>query len=124
MSRPTVSLVRYEDPLASLRRAVELCDGLAGLRPEDRILIKPNLVFWDFDLPFPPFGVATTTVLVSALVRILAEAGCPPDLHRFVRAMREAGVPCDYADYVAYRQYLYDRYRDQKEFDLSLYYLN
>lgn len=49
--------------------------------------------------------------------------GCPPDLGRFVRAMRDAGIPCDYADYVAYRRHLYDRYRDREEFDLSLYYL-
>ena len=47
--------------------------------------------------------------------------GCPPDLKKFEKAMREAGIECSYADYVKYRQYLCDRYRDRREFDMSLY---
>jgi hypothetical protein len=35
--------------------------------------------------------------------------------------MREAGIECSYADYVKYRQYLCDRYRDRPEFDMSLF---
>lgn len=30
---------------------------------------------WDFDLPFPPYGVVTTSAVIGALVRILAENG-------------------------------------------------
>lgn len=72
---PVVSMVRYRDARQSLRRAIELCGGLAGFKPGDRILIKPNLVEWDFDSPFPPFGVVTTSAVVFALVEILAEEG-------------------------------------------------
>ncbi len=71
VSRPVVGLVRWDDAGDSVRRVIELCDGLAGFHSGDRILIKPNLVFWDFDLPFPPYGVVTTTAVVSALVRLL-----------------------------------------------------
>jgi uncharacterized protein (DUF362 family) len=38
----TVSLVRFDGSLDSLRRAIELCDGFAKLRSGDRVLIKPN----------------------------------------------------------------------------------
>jgi len=75
MSKPIVSLVAFEDPYQSLRKALELCDGLAGLDKNDKILIKPNIVSWDFKLPFAPYGVVTTSAVMSALVRILYEDG-------------------------------------------------
>lgn len=70
-----VAIVRFEDAYRSLRRALELCDGLANLKKNDKILLKPNLVSWDFELPFPPFGVVTTSAIVAALVKILKEEG-------------------------------------------------
>ena len=75
MSKPVVSVVQFVEPYQSLRRALDLCGGLEQLRKNDKILIKPNLVSWDFDLPFPPYGVVTTSVVMAALVRILAEEG-------------------------------------------------
>ncbi|MCL6611926.1 MAG: DUF362 domain-containing protein [Peptococcaceae bacterium] len=70
-----VSIVKNDDTCMSLKKALDLCGGLEGFRPADRILIKPNLVAWDFDLPFPPFGVVTTSAVMHALVRILHEGG-------------------------------------------------
>ncbi|OAT86162.1 DUF362 domain-containing protein [Desulfotomaculum copahuensis] len=75
MSKPLVSLVVFSNPYQSVRQALQLCDGLAGLDKSDKILIKPNLVTWDFNLPFPPYGVVTTAAVMSALVRILNEEG-------------------------------------------------
>ncbi|HVJ49069.1 DUF362 domain-containing protein [Desulfitobacterium sp.] len=75
MSKSIVSMVSFEDPYTSLKKLIEECDGFAGLNPEDKILIKPNIVSWDFELPFPPFGVITTTTVIHALVRLLKENG-------------------------------------------------
>ncbi|MBI5014965.1 MAG: DUF362 domain-containing protein [Deltaproteobacteria bacterium] len=75
MRHPVVAIVKYADPYESVARALELSDGLAGLRPGDKILIKPNLVEWEFELPYPPWGVVTTSAVMGALVRILAERG-------------------------------------------------
>jgi len=75
MVKPVVSVVSYREPYQSLREALELCNGLESFHKQDRILIKPNLVAWDFELPYPPFGVVTTSALVFALVRILYEEG-------------------------------------------------
>lgn len=69
VGKHVVSLVRHEDTYSSLRKALELCDGLKSFNKNDRILIKPNLVNWDFNLPYPPYGVVTTTAVVFALVR-------------------------------------------------------
>jgi len=41
----TVSLVKFDDSLDSLRKAVELCDGFEKLNSNDKILIKPNNCF-------------------------------------------------------------------------------
>ncbi|MHB8074193.1 DUF362 domain-containing protein [Desulfosporosinus fructosivorans] len=70
-----VSIVKVTDVYESLQESLRLSDGLADLNTQDRILIKPNIVSWDFDLPFPPYGVVTTSVVISALVRILADHG-------------------------------------------------
>lgn len=75
MYKPVVSVITYKDPYHSLREALELCDGLRGFNKSDKILIKPNLVSWDFELPFPPYGVVTTSAVVFALVQILYEEG-------------------------------------------------
>lgn len=75
MEKAFVSIVKVSDVYESLRECLQLSDGLAGLKISDRILIKPNIVSWDFDLPFPPYGVVTTSVVISALVRILSEHG-------------------------------------------------
>lgn len=75
MSKPVVSIVKHDDTYKSVKEAFELCDGLKDFNKNDKILIKPNLVAWDFDLPYPPFGVVTTTAVMSALVKILYEEG-------------------------------------------------
>ncbi|MHB1651732.1 MAG: DUF362 domain-containing protein [Desulfitobacteriaceae bacterium] len=75
MTKPVVSMVKFADPYDSLKELVELSDGFAGLNKGDRILIKPNIVSWDFDLPFPPYGVVTTSTVIHALVRLLKENG-------------------------------------------------
>jgi len=75
MAKPVVSIVRCRDIEESVREAVELCGGLSGMNRSESILIKPNLVDWEFDLPFPPFGVVTTTAVVFALVRLLVREG-------------------------------------------------
>ncbi|MCL6611105.1 MAG: DUF362 domain-containing protein [Peptococcaceae bacterium] len=75
MKKPKVSVVSYREPYQTLKEALDLCGGLKNLSKEDNILIKPNLVAWDFDLPFPPYGVVTTSAVMFNLVKILVENG-------------------------------------------------
>lgn len=75
MAEMPVSIVKVNDVYESLKESLNLSNGLAGLNTNDKILIKPNIVSWDFDLPFPPYGVITTSAVISSLVRILAEHG-------------------------------------------------
>ncbi len=75
MSKPKVAIVRYEKPLESVRKAVDLSDGLAGLSPGSKVFIKPNVVMWSRKAPFPKWGVITTSRVVEDVVVLLKERG-------------------------------------------------
>lgn len=75
MSKRVVSIVRYEKPGESVRRAVELCGGLDHLPKNPKVFIKPNIVFWTKAVLFPKFGVITTSRVVEDIVVLLKERG-------------------------------------------------
>ncbi len=75
MLKPAVSIASYNHPVNTLRETLDLCEGLKQFNNQDKILIKPNLVGWDFDYPVPPYGMLVTTSLIFGLVSILAEKG-------------------------------------------------
>ncbi len=75
MSKPVVAVVRYEKPLESVRKAVELAGGLDALPSHARVFIKPNVVFWTRTVPFPKWGVITTSRVVEDMVTLLRERG-------------------------------------------------
>jgi uncharacterized protein (DUF362 family) len=71
----TVSITRYEEPLTSVRRAVELCGGLDHLPAQAKVFIKPNIVFWSKSAAFPKWGVITTSRVVEDMIALLKERG-------------------------------------------------
>ena len=75
MSQYKVSLVKYEKPLESMRRALDLCGGLDAIAPGDKVFLKPNIVFWTRLADFPKWGVITTSRVVQDVVTLLAERG-------------------------------------------------
>lgn len=70
-----VSLVRYERPLDSVRRTVDLSGGLDHLPKDAHVFVKPNIVFWTKAVPFPKWGVITTSRVVEDMVILLKEHG-------------------------------------------------
>lgn len=75
MKKHLVAIVRYEKPLESVRKAVELCRGLDHLPYRAKVFIKPNIVFWTRTTPFPKWGVVTTSRVVEDTVILLKEVG-------------------------------------------------
>ena len=69
-----VAIVHYERPLDSVRRAVDLCGGLDHLPRGAHVFIKPNIVFWTKSVPFPKWGVITTSRVVEDMVILLKES--------------------------------------------------
>jgi uncharacterized protein (DUF362 family) len=75
MSDYSVAVVRYEGPLESVRRAVCLSCGLDRMPSQARVFVKPNIVFWSRAVPFPKWGVITTTRVVEDMIVLLKERG-------------------------------------------------
>lgn len=75
MTRVEVAIVKYEKALESVRRAVDLSNGLAGIRHGDKVFIKPNIVLWTEVQPFPKWGLITTSRVVEDMVVLLKEIG-------------------------------------------------
>jgi len=75
MSKQKVAIVRYEKPYESVEKAVELSGGFAQLPRNARVFIKPNIVFWTKTVPFPKWGVITTSRVIEDVVRLLKEHG-------------------------------------------------
>ena len=75
MRKPIVAIVNYENPLESVRKAVELSHGLDHLPANVKVFIKPNIVFWTKEVRFPKWGVITTSRVVEDMVVLLKERG-------------------------------------------------
>jgi len=75
MSIHRVAIVRYEEPLKSVRKAVELSQGLAHLPSKAKVFVKPNIVFWTRAVAFPKWGVITTSRVIEDMVFVLKECG-------------------------------------------------
>ena len=75
MNKHLVSIVRYEKPLESVAKAVALSHGLDSLPSQTKVFIKPNIVFWTKAVPFPKWGVVTTSRVVEDMVVLLKERG-------------------------------------------------
>ena len=75
MDHFAVSIVRYESPLESVRKAVEMSRGLDHMPSNAKVFIKPNVAYWTKSVPFPKWGVVTTSRVVHDMVLILKEHG-------------------------------------------------
>ena len=75
MKNHLVSVVRYETPFESVKRAVDLCHGRELFQKGARVFIKPNIVFWTMAVEFPKYGVITTSRTIHDMIVILKESG-------------------------------------------------
>ncbi len=75
MQKHTVAIVRYEEPLESVKKAVGMAGGLDRISSGSKIFIKPNIVFWTKSVPFPKWGVITTSRVIHDMVVLLKDKG-------------------------------------------------
>ncbi|MBY8978861.1 MAG: DUF362 domain-containing protein [Candidatus Lokiarchaeota archaeon] len=72
MSKNLVSVVKYEEPLESVRKVIELSKLFDDLPKDAKIFIKPNIVYWS-SFPHPKWGVITTSRVIEDVVVLLNE---------------------------------------------------
>jgi uncharacterized protein (DUF362 family) len=75
MNKKTVAIVKYQKPLESVRKAVELSKGLDHMPKGAKVFIKPNVVTWTKAIVFPKYGVITTSRVVEDMIVLLKERG-------------------------------------------------
>jgi thiamine pyrophosphate-dependent acetolactate synthase large subunit-like protein/uncharacterized protein (DUF362 family) len=75
MSKAIVSIVRYDKPLDSVRKAVDWCNGLDHLPSKAKVFIKPNIVWWTLEATLPKWGMISTSRVVHDVVVLLKAHG-------------------------------------------------
>ena len=75
MRKSFVSIVRYEKPLESVRKAATFSRGLGLLPKNAKVFIKPNIVFWTRATNFSKWGVITSSRVIEDMVVLLKERG-------------------------------------------------
>ncbi len=75
MNKTKVAILKYDSPGDSVARILELSHALDKLKPNDNVFIKPNVVFWAKKVQMPPWGVITTTRVITDIVKILRDYG-------------------------------------------------
>lgn len=104
MEKHIVSIVRYEKPLASARKAVELSNGLQNMPANAKVFIKPNIVFWTKATLFPKWGVITTSRVIEDMVIILKDHGISDITigEGIVAAPKDTETPAHAFNYLGY----------------------
>jgi len=75
MSKSKVSIVKYEEPLESVRKVVELTNLFDEIPKDAKVFIKPNIVYWNTTTNFPKWGVITSSRVIEDVVVLLNERG-------------------------------------------------
>lgn len=75
MAKYQVSVVQYEEPYKSVKKTIDLIDGLNDVSRNSKVFIKPNVVYWNRHCDFPKWGMITTSRVVEDVVTILNEEG-------------------------------------------------
>ena len=75
MKKYKVAVVKYEKPIESVRKAVELSEGLDHLPERAKVFVKPNIAFWTRAVAFPKWGVITTSRIIEDMIILLKERG-------------------------------------------------
>lgn len=75
MSKSKVSIVKYEEPLESVRKLIGLANLFDDIPKDAKIFIKPNIVYWNRFTNFPKWGVLTTSRVIEDVVVLLKERG-------------------------------------------------
>ena len=71
----SVSLIKRQEVGNLVRKAIEMCSGFKALKPEHKVLIKPNLVMGANKKMIPPFGKVTTSKVMEEMIQVLKEYG-------------------------------------------------
>jgi len=72
-----VSIVKYDGTINPLKNAIEQCNGFSELKQNDKVLLKPNIVWGGGGTnKIPKYGLITTSKVVEDIIQLLHRHGC------------------------------------------------
>ncbi|MFX1451355.1 MAG: DUF362 domain-containing protein [Promethearchaeota archaeon] len=75
MKTHQVGINHYRSKIDSLREVIELSGTFDVLKGDERVFLKPNLVYWSMDPDYAPYGVITTSRIMEDTIILLKELG-------------------------------------------------
>ena len=75
MSKHRVAITKYRNKIKSVKKAIELSDAFSKISDNDKVFIKPNIVYWSVEPFYPKYGVVTTSRVVEDTIIALKEHG-------------------------------------------------
>jgi uncharacterized protein (DUF362 family) len=70
-----VAINRYRRRTKSLRKAVESSNTFGNLTGNEKVFLKPNIVYWYRVPDYPKYGVVTTSRIIEDTIILLKEIG-------------------------------------------------
>ena len=70
-----VAINRYRKKTKSLQKAIELSNAFENLTGNEKVFLKPNIVYWSRVPDYPKYGVVTTSRIVEDTIILLNEIG-------------------------------------------------
>ncbi|MFX1294131.1 MAG: DUF362 domain-containing protein [Promethearchaeota archaeon] len=75
MNKYRVAIVRYRNKIKSVSKAIELSDAFKNLSGNEKVFLKPNIVYWSCEPFYPKYGVVTTSRVVEDTIIALKDRG-------------------------------------------------
>ncbi|MFW9894370.1 MAG: DUF362 domain-containing protein [Candidatus Thorarchaeota archaeon] len=70
-----VAINRYRKKTKSLQKTIELSNTFGNLSGNERVFVKPNIVYWSRTPDYPKYGVVTTSRIVEDTIILLNDIG-------------------------------------------------
>lgn len=76
-SHNLVSIFKFDGTINPLKNAIEQCNGFSELKENDKVLLKPNIVWGGGGTnKMPKYGFITTSKMVEDIIQLLRQHGC------------------------------------------------
>ncbi len=75
MEKNIVGITKYKEKIKSVKEVIELSGVFKNLSGNEKVFIKPNIVFWNQNPLYPKFGVITTSRVVEDIIIALKDHG-------------------------------------------------
>ncbi|MFX1276797.1 MAG: DUF362 domain-containing protein [Promethearchaeota archaeon] len=75
MDRHKVAIGQYRKKFTSVKKVINLSDAFNALSGNERVYLKPNIVFWSKDPYYLKYGVITTSRVMEDVIIALKEIG-------------------------------------------------